>query len=137
MAATIPEKYLDLLENPVVVTFVTIMPDGQPQATPVWCKWDGEHIIVNSAAGRRKHTNAQANPKVAICAIDPTNPYRYLEVRGTVVAINDDAEATIDELALAYRNKPRYFGEDGILPESQREERVDIVIAPLTVSAMG
>lgn len=137
MPTLIPDAYLDLLENPVVVIFVTLMPDGQPQATPVWCKWDGEHIIVNTAEGRRKHRNVLANPKVTICAVDPENPYRYLEVRGTVTAIVPDAEATIDELAQAYRGKPRYYGEGGIVPESGREPRLDLVITPYETSQMG
>ncbi|MEO0565928.1 MAG: PPOX class F420-dependent oxidoreductase, partial [Chloroflexota bacterium] len=133
----IPEAYLDLLEEPVVVTFVTMMPDGQPQATPVWCKWDGEHIIVNTALGRRKHTNAAANPKVTICAVDPQNPYRYLEVRGTVTEIILDKEDTINELAMQYRGKASYFGPDGVVKERGDERRVELVITPQETSQMG
>ncbi len=74
---------------------------------------------------------------MAICAVDPQNPYRYLEVRGTVTEIIPDKEDIIDELALAYRGKPRYFGPDGIVKERGNERRVDLVITPLEVSHMG
>ncbi len=137
MTSIIPDAYLDLLENPVVVTVVTVMPDGQPQATPVWCKWDGENIIVNTAVGRQKHENVLANPKVTVCAVDPENPYRYLEVRGTATLSEEGAEVMIDELAQAYVNKPHYYGEGGVVPESGREQRINIVITPNDTSQQG
>ena len=60
MAAQIPESYRDLLEKPVVIGLVTVMPDGQPQATPVWCDFDGQNIIVNTARGRQKYWNVSS-----------------------------------------------------------------------------
>lgn len=57
MGAAIPDKYRDLLDGPVVVALVTVMPDGQPQATPVWCSYDGSHVWVNTARGRQKDQN--------------------------------------------------------------------------------
>ncbi|MFZ4814821.1 MAG: PPOX class F420-dependent oxidoreductase [Phototrophicaceae bacterium] len=109
----IPDNYKDLFEKPVLVTFVTMLPDGQPQATPVWCSYDGEYILINSALGRRKDKNIRANPKVTILAVDPADPYRYLEVRGEVTEIIEDqaqAVAHIDALALKYTGKTPYYG---------------------------
>ena len=54
MSATIPESHLDLLNEAIYVTQVTIMPDGQPQASVVWCNYDGTHVLVNTARGRQK-----------------------------------------------------------------------------------
>ena len=36
----IPAKLLDLFEKPIPAALVTLMPDGQPQATPVWVDLD-------------------------------------------------------------------------------------------------
>lgn len=50
VAVPIPASHCDLFDRPVVVTLVTVMPDGQPQATPVWIKYDGTHLLVNTSA---------------------------------------------------------------------------------------
>ncbi|MCL4253815.1 MAG: pyridoxamine 5'-phosphate oxidase family protein, partial [Anaerolineae bacterium] len=47
--SALPEEKKDLLDRPIVVTLVTLMPDSQPQANPVWFSWDGDYIWVNSA----------------------------------------------------------------------------------------
>ena len=80
----IPEKYLDLFHKKAFASLATVNPDGSPQVTPVWCDFDGKYVLVNSAKGRRKDRNMRDRPKVALALIDPENPYRYLEVRGTV-----------------------------------------------------
>jgi nitroimidazol reductase NimA-like FMN-containing flavoprotein (pyridoxamine 5'-phosphate oxidase superfamily) len=55
MAGKIPEKYLDLFKGKkAFANLGTLMPDGQPQVTPVWFDYDGENLIFNSARGRQK-----------------------------------------------------------------------------------
>src|SRR5579884_197905 len=85
MAADIPEKYRDLFSKRAFAHLATLMPDGQPQVTPVWCDFDGKYVRVNSARGRQKDRNMRRNPNVAMAISDPDNPYRYLEVRGRVI----------------------------------------------------
>ena len=53
----VPESYRDLFVRPIVVALVTVMPDGQPQATPVWVDYDGIYVRINSARGRQKDKN--------------------------------------------------------------------------------
>jgi PPOX class probable F420-dependent enzyme len=133
MATQIPESHQDLLTGPVFVSLVTMMPDGQPQATPVWCTYDGETILVNSAPGRQKDKNIRANPRVTVLAINPENPYSYLEVRGKVTEIIEDDEPMIDRLAKLYTGKDIYYGE--VAPEDSREPRVTYRITPQRVIA--
>lgn len=87
---TIPDTHRDLVERPIVITLVTLMPDSQPQATPVWFNFDGTYIWVNSARGRQKDLNMRARPQVTLLIIDPADPYRYMEIRGKVDQINED-----------------------------------------------
>lgn len=54
------------LRREVVVWLVTVRPDGQPQATPVWFLWDGESFLIYSQAGKPKLRNIAANPQVAL-----------------------------------------------------------------------
>jgi hypothetical protein len=87
MSNVIPEKYADLFQKRAFASLGTVMPDGRPQVTPVWCDFDGEHVIFNSARGRQKDRNVRRDPRVSLAVIDPDNPYRYMEIRGTVVEI--------------------------------------------------
>ena len=109
MAAIIPDKYLDLFQKKAFANLATLMPDGSPQVTPVWVDFDGTHVLVNSARGRQKDKNMQQNAKVSLAIMDPDNPYRYLEIRGTVDAITEQgADAHIDKTAKKYMGKDSY-----------------------------
>ena len=41
MPQVIPEKYRDLFQKRAFASLGTLMPDGRPQVTPVWCDFDG------------------------------------------------------------------------------------------------
>lgn len=129
---SIPEKYLDLFSKRAFANLATLMPDGRPQVTPVWCDYDGTYILVNSARGRQKDRNMRRNPNVALSIMDPDNPYRYLEVRGKVVEITEEgASAHIDKMAQKYLGKDKYpFAQPG-------EVRVLYKIKPEHTSSMG
>src|SRR5207244_13205058 len=85
MPEVIPHKYRDLFNKRAFASLATLMPDGSPQVTPVWCDIDGDYVLFNSAKGRQKDRNVRRDPRVAMAIIDPENPYRYLEIRGKVV----------------------------------------------------
>ena len=72
----------------------------------MWCSWDGSHVLVNTALGRRKHKNVLAKPRVALTVIDPKDPFRWINVRGTVEAIEEDKEyANINAHAKLYAGR--------------------------------
>ena len=111
MSLTVPEKYKDLLERPVVITLATVSGDGRPFATPIWRWFDGTHIQISTTPNIRKHKNVLANPHVTTVAIDPDNPYRYLEVPGVVEVITEEgALELLDRLTMLYMGKPHYYG---------------------------
>jgi hypothetical protein len=72
------------------------------------------------------------NPKVALSIVDPANPYRYLNIRGSVIEITEEgADAHIDLLAKKYLNADRY-------PHRRAGEvRVTYRILPEHISTMG
>ncbi len=112
MPAQIPAELLDLFQKPAFAHLATLMPDGTPHVTPVWVDYDGEHVLVNTPQGTRKDRNMQARPPVALSILDPDFPYRYLAVRGRVVASTEvGALEHIDKQAQrytgsSYRGKP-------------------------------
>ena len=137
MSSQIPDKFKDLLENPVHLTIATVMPDGQPQLSVVWCSYDGEHVLVNTARGRQKDKNLTARPFATVLAIDPENPYRYLEVRGTVEMTEEGALEHINQLAKQYTGADSYYG--GVSPAelAEKETRVICKITPTHVTHSG
>jgi PPOX class probable F420-dependent enzyme len=80
----IPASHCDLVECPPVAAMTTVMPDGTPQTSAVWCDFDGAFVRVNTMRGFQKEKNLRRNPRVTLLCYDPKRPYRYLEVRGTV-----------------------------------------------------
>jgi PPOX class probable F420-dependent enzyme len=130
--AVIPERYLDLFEKRAFANLATLMPDGRPQVTPVWCDFDGNHVIVNSAKGRQKDRNMRRDKRVSLSILDPQNPYRYLEIRGTVEEITEEgAFEHIDKMAQKYLGREKY-------PNLQPGEvRVMYKIKPERTSSMG
>ena len=132
MPGVIPEKYRDLFQKRAFANLTTLMPDGSPQVTPVWCDFDGEHVIFNSAKGRQKDRNVRLDPRVAMALMDPENPYRYLEIRGRVVEITEEgANAGIDKLA------KKYLGVDKYPYSRPGEVRVLYKIKPEHTTVMG
>jgi PPOX class probable F420-dependent enzyme len=123
--ATIPDTHTDLFSKKSFASLATASAEGSPQVTPVWCDYDGTHILVNTARGRKKTNNLETNPRVALAIIDPDNPYRYLGVQGRVVEITEDgADAHIDKMA------KKYIGQDKYPYRAPGEVRVIVKIAP-------
>ena len=103
--AEIPNVYMDLLlEKRALAHLATVMPDGSPQNTPVWFDYTDGKVRVNSALGRVKVRNMKLGAKVALSILDPDNPDRYVQLRGTVTRVTQDeaAAAHIDQLAYKY-----------------------------------
>lgn len=136
MAGQIPDSLLDLFERPIVVALVTVMPSGQPQATPVWCSYDGTHVLINTARGRQKDRNMRRNERVTVLAIDPENSFRWLEIRGRVAEVTEEGALDhVNALAKKYRGDDDFYARQ---PERRgRETRVIYKIAPLKVNARG
>ena len=132
MAGAIPDQFKDLFSKVAFAHLATLMPDGSPQVTPVWCDFDGTNVRVNSAKGRVKDKNMRRDKKVALSVQDPENPYRYLAMRGEVVEITEEgADAHIDSLAKKYLGKDKYpFRQPG-------EVRVIYKIRPEKVHISG
>ena len=126
-----PAEYRDLLERPIVVSLVTIMPDGQPQATPVWADIVDEKIRINTVVGRAKYNNMKERPLATVLAIDSENPYRWMEIRGTVTGESlEDGDEGIDKLSRDYVGTDYTDHKPGNI-------RVNIYIQPTRIITSG
>ena len=127
MIPQIPASHRDLVECPPVAALTTVMPDGYPQTTVVWCDYDGTYVRVNTMQGFRKERNMQREPRVTLLSYDPNQPLRYLEVRGTVVEMTKEgAGSHLDALASKYAEKPvDYFGD--IVPAELAQTEIPVL----------
>ena len=124
----IPDQYLDLFERPVSVSLATLLSDGTPQVQPVWCSFDGTHLLVNTEKGRQKYRNLSRRRRVTILAVDPANDSRWVEIRGEVI---EETEKGADEHIDALTR--RYLGVDKYPWNQPGDVRVIFRIAPRRV----
>ncbi len=137
MSAAIPPDFLDLVNGPPAAALSTLMPDGQPQTTVVWCDYDGTHLRVNTMRGFRKERNMRRNPRVTLLCFDPRRPLRYLEVRGEVVEMTETgALEHLDGLARLYTGRSPYFGACVPAELQATETPVLCLIRPTRVVAL-
>jgi PPOX class probable F420-dependent enzyme len=137
MMTEIPESHRDLLNGRRVAALTTVMPDGYPQTTVVWCNYDGTHVLVNTMRGFRKEKNMRANPKVTLLCYDPHQPLRSLEIRGSVVEMTEEgALEHLDGLSELYTGGKPYFGTCAPAELKQTEVPVLCKILPTRVTVL-
>ena len=126
-----PESHRDLLEAANVAVFTAVTPRGQLQSTAIWYLLDDDRKLKMTSTGdRRKVRNLQADPRVALLFMDPTNPYRTLEVRGTATT-----ELDVD-LVLQKKIGVKY-DDDVTSHDAPDTVRYVITIQPETVNPSG
>lgn len=128
----IPPNYKDLLESTALAHVATLGPEGEPQNNPVWFDWDGEHLKFSQTKTRQKYRNVGRDPRLALSIVDPENPYRYLEIRGEVVRIEEDPDLDfINAMAKKYLGQDKYpFHQPG-------DERVVVYVEQRHTTQMG
>ena len=124
MSLPIPESHLDLITQPIHGVLTTMMPDGQPQSSLVWCDYDGEHVLINTTEERQKGKNMLANPKVSLLVVDPEDTSRYIEIRGDVEIIYDNVIEHLDQVTRKYTRHPHFYGFIYPLEKLEQETRI-------------
>ena len=136
----IPDSHRSLFDGNACIALTTIMPNGQPQITPVWCNLDGSYVLSNTMRGFRKEKNMRSNPRVTLLVFDPRQPLHNIEIRGTVVEMTEEgALEHLDQLTQLYMHKPnaRFFG-DSIAAELQTSYiPMKVKIAPMSIRVEG
>lgn len=122
----VPDTHRDILEANGTAFVATTGPKGNPHITPTWYQWDSssEQLLVSTLAGRQKYRNLQQDPHLAVCIVDPENPYRYIEIRGSAQIEPDDDHRLANALAKKYMNL------EELPPEMMGKGRVVIRVSP-------
>ncbi len=128
--APIPDSHADLLDRNVVA-LSTIGASGRPQTTAVWVMLDDDGIIRTSLIDeRQKAKNMSARPVATVFVMDPTNPYRTLEVRC-------DVELSPDPGLKMMRRIISHYGKDFETFPASKDGRVIVELTPRRVVANG
>jgi PPOX class probable F420-dependent enzyme len=130
--ATLPQGLKDMLNDKVFAHLTTLMPDGSPQASPVWVDVEGDEIVINTAENRVKDKNMKRDPRVAISVTAIDNPYKAFMIRGRVTRhTTQGGDAHIDKLA------KKYMGVDSYPLRNAAETRIIYRITADKISRMG
>jgi len=107
MPDTLSPEAKQLIDRPNFAHLCTLMPDGSPNATPVWIGRDGDHLIICTSEGSLKSRNMKRDPRISLSIVEFTNPYEELQIRGRVVERRPDPELKVmDGISHKYIGKP-------------------------------
>jgi len=125
----------DFLQEPRFAVLGTTNENGSAHLTAMWYVLEGDEIMFNTAAGRKKPENLARDPRASLIVPDG---YRFVRVDGTVRA-NDDqkaAQADIRKLALRY-----YQSEERLQRSVEatwgKQHRITYRMRPLRVYSSG
>lgn len=102
----------------------TLNRDGSIHSAVVWVDVQDAAVAVNSAVGRVWPENLRRDPRATVLVYDESNPYEYVEIRGTVTATTRGADELIDRLA------KKYLGLDSYPARQPGEQRITFLLAP-------
>jgi PPOX class probable F420-dependent enzyme len=124
----IPEQVRSLFEGRPVAFVTTVRPDGLLSTNPMAVVLEGDHVRLSTVTNRKKVRNLLADDRITVCVIQPTNPNRYVEIRGRGVMDPDTDRSFIDGIARKYIDADRYpFDRPG-------DERVTITVLAEQIS---
>jgi PPOX class probable F420-dependent enzyme len=107
--APLPDYVKEVVDGTAFAHVATVGKDGHPHNSAMWIDRDGDLLVLNTAEGRVKWRNLQADPRVGISISPPDAPYINLSIKGHVVEMRtSDGDAVIDALAKKYLGVDEY-----------------------------
>ncbi len=97
----------DFLHEPRYAVLGTTNQNGSAHLTVMWYALEGDEIMFNTAAGRKKPENLARDPRASLIVPDG---YRFVRVEGTARANDDQSVSQSDIRKLAsryYRSEER------------------------------
>jgi PPOX class probable F420-dependent enzyme len=110
--STLPDFAKKLLDDANYVVVATSNTDGSPQTSVLWATYDGDELLLSTLQGRKKETNWLKDPRTSVLILDRDDPYRYVEVRGTVSMTTEGGPELIERLSQIYTGQS-YTGDEG------------------------
>lgn len=126
---TLPQDLKDVIDSKAFAHLTTLDPDGAPQSSAMWIMRDGDLIVFNTAAGRRKHRNMANDPRVSVSISREDDQYANWSIQGRVIEMREsDGVEVIDALARKYTDAEKYeWLKPGMV-------RVTVIVEPTRVA---
>ena len=103
----LPGAVRELLAQPNPSVIATLRPDGHPVTVATWYLLDGDRILVNMDAGRKRLEHMRADPRVSLTVLSAQDWYTHISLIGRVVEIAEDTDLSgIDRIAMQYTGRP-------------------------------
>jgi PPOX class probable F420-dependent enzyme len=122
------------LEERRFAVVATINPDGSPQQTVLWYYLDGDEVVMNTAAGRRKPLNLRRDARLSFCVEDG---YTYVAISGRAELIEDQETAQADIRRMAILNHGPEQGARQSEEQFSKQHRITIRLKAEKVDAYG
>ncbi|GAA1818254.1 PPOX class F420-dependent oxidoreductase [Agromyces neolithicus] len=124
MTRAIDDHFLRILSSPVFGHLATLQPRGDLQVNPMWFEFDPESTTVQftHTTKRAKYRNLRADPRMTLSAIDPENPFKYVEVRGRLAEVIPDPEGSF------YVRLGRRYGDPDTTVPDDKADRIVLVM---------
>ena len=134
--------YKKLLDEPVTSVFAVVGSDGRPNLTAMWFDYEGDKVLVNVAAQRKKVDWIRKSGQASIMLLNPANPYHWVSLKVTVereISEDDPTEGTkvtaqLDKVWTKYTQQPAPYG---LRDPSINERRVLFVCGVDSVATFG
>ena len=102
----LPPAVRELLAKPNPAVIAHVRQDGQPVSVATWYLLDGDRVLVNMDAGRKRLDYIRADPRVTLTALDGDSWYTHVSLQGRVVElVNDEGLVDIDRISRHYGGK--------------------------------
>jgi PPOX class probable F420-dependent enzyme len=101
------DEFKTFLAAPNHAVIGTLRPDGHPVTVATWYLLDGERILVNMDAGRKRLAWLRDDPRASLTVLAKDSWYTHVSLQGRVVEWRDDEDlADIDRLSRHYNGAP-------------------------------
>lgn len=99
----LPDDVRALLAKPNPAVIATVREDGQPVTVPTWYLLDGDRILVNMDASRKRLEHLRRDPRVSLSVLDEAGWYTHVSILGRVSEMSDDPDLSgIDRISTHY-----------------------------------
>jgi len=124
MTHGLTDHFARILDAPVYGHLATVRKHGGVQVNPMWFEFDREAGVVRftHTTKRAKFRNLQHHPGMTLEALDPENPHRYVEVRGSLAEVVPDPEGAF------YVHLANRYGEPDAAAPGDKADRVILVM---------
>lgn len=79
---------VEFLQRPLASQLVTVNPNGTPQLTVMWFRYENGALLFTTTTDRIKFRNQQKDGRAVFSVVDPNNMYKWVTVHGKLAVDN-------------------------------------------------